>query len=349
MRAIDIPTKVPEPFGKNAAGAFIRSIPITTTTPGAASFDQGFPQITAIPVAAGGIPPNIADVNGIMFQVTAWAQWQAAGGNLPPWDSAFSTLIGGYPSGAVVQSATIFGNFWVCMADNNTTNPDTGGANWTMGSLFGSSTTGDFKLSFKTTTDFGWIPTNDGSIGNGSSNATTLASALTLPLFSLLYGIPDAFAPLQTSVGGATTRAAQGTAAAAYAANCRLVLPKMLGRALAVAGAGAGLTARALGSIFGEENHVLIPAELAVHAHSAFINDPGHFHNVTAVPNNPGLAAGGPTQFAGGSAAVINTTANTTQVRVWDGATLDITAVAGSNSPHNTMQPTSFLNGFVHL
>jgi hypothetical protein len=44
-----------------------------------------------------------------------------------PWSASFP---GGYPRGAIVQSATVLGRFWVSTADNNTTNPDTGGANW---------------------------------------------------------------------------------------------------------------------------------------------------------------------------------------------------------------------------
>jgi hypothetical protein len=46
--------------------------------------------------------------------------------------------------------------------------------------------TGDVKTTLKTTADTGWILVNDGTIGNASSGATTLASATTSSLFSLI-------------------------------------------------------------------------------------------------------------------------------------------------------------------
>jgi hypothetical protein len=69
------------------------------------------------------------DFNGILFQTTAWARWQAVGG-LVPYDAAFSAAVGGYPAGGTVLSATTPGRVWISSADNNTTNPDSGGANW---------------------------------------------------------------------------------------------------------------------------------------------------------------------------------------------------------------------------
>jgi hypothetical protein len=70
------------------------------------------------------------DFNGLFQQITAWNRWQAAGG-LVPYDSAFSTAVGGYPAGAAVLSASVAGRVWISAADNNTTNPDAGGAtNW---------------------------------------------------------------------------------------------------------------------------------------------------------------------------------------------------------------------------
>ena len=131
MQASNIPAKFQTPFGNAAGAGYIRAIPATQPTPGngQASLATGFPPETFTPPDAGGYAPDGRDFNGLLEQITAWNQWQAAGGPLK-WDSAFSTAIGGYPQGAVVASATTLGLFWLCLVDNNTTNPDTGGANW---------------------------------------------------------------------------------------------------------------------------------------------------------------------------------------------------------------------------
>ena len=148
-----------------------------------------------------------------------------------------------------------------------------------------SHTTGDAKLTFKNVADTGWVLMNDGSIGDATSGATTRANADTSALFKLFYAnIDDTGAPLQTPAGAATTRAAQGTAADAYAAHCRLVLPRQLGRGLAAAGAGAGLTSRDLGRWDGAETHTQSVGEMASHAHS--ISDPSHAHGLADPSHN---------------------------------------------------------------
>lgn len=98
------------------------------TTPGAASWTDGFPPLCATPVTSGGLPPTKADMNGGLFQMSAVDVWMCAGGGFP-YSSAFSTAIGGYPKGARVLMASGNG-YWVSTADNNTSDPDTGGANW---------------------------------------------------------------------------------------------------------------------------------------------------------------------------------------------------------------------------
>lgn len=122
----------------------------------------------------------------------------------------------------------------------------------------GGFTTGDGKLTLKVTPDTSWLMMDDGTFGNVSSGSSNRNNADCLNLFTLIYNnVLDANAPLLTSVGGATTRGAQGTAATAFAAQCRMTLPKQLGRALVGAGAGSGLTARPLGSSFGGDTTIL--------------------------------------------------------------------------------------------
>lgn len=135
MQSSDSPNKVALPFA-NAGGRV--SIPVASligVIDGAASMTDGFPPLTRTPPSAGGIPPNGLEMNGILFLLSAGIWWLQAGGTAK-WDSAFSTAIGGYPLGAVVQSADNSG-WWRSTAENNTTNPDAGGANWVPASGYG--------------------------------------------------------------------------------------------------------------------------------------------------------------------------------------------------------------------
>ncbi|MHB8272979.1 hypothetical protein [Bradyrhizobium sp.] len=127
----------------------------------------------------------------------------------------------------------------------------------------GTPTTGDVKFTFKTTADPNWLMFDDGTYGSASSGSSNSNSAANQALFTLMFnGISDTNAPLFTSTGAATTRAAQGTAVAAWAANCRMSLPKTLGRALGVAGAGSGLTSRALAQAVGAETVLIAQSGL---------------------------------------------------------------------------------------
>ncbi len=93
--------------------------------------------------------------------------------------------------------------------------------------------TGDVKLTLKTAADPTWVLMNDTTIGSGSSGATGRANADTSALYTLLWtNAADQWAPVTGGRGA--------SAAADFAANKPLALPKALGRALA--GYGSGLT-----------------------------------------------------------------------------------------------------------
>ena len=131
MLASNYPVNFPVPFASSAGAGYIRPIPTASQigiTAGAASLTDGFPPLNFLPVTSGGVPPFGQDMNGILYEITANIQWEQAGGQ-PVYNSAFSTAIGGYPNGAVLQSDDGTG-FWRSTVDNNTTNPETGGANW---------------------------------------------------------------------------------------------------------------------------------------------------------------------------------------------------------------------------
>lgn len=196
--------------------------------------------------------------------------------------------------------------------------------------------TGDVKLTLKSVADPGWVLMNDGSIGNGSSGATTRANADTQALFSLVWNnTSNTWCPTQDSTGAPVARGASATAD--FNANRRLVLPRVLGRALAVAGAGAGLTARALAEYLGTETHQLTTDEMPAHSHG--VTDPGHSHGVphSLQITQPNASANYNTILDGGNTT---TTASATGIGINN---------AGGGVAHNNMPPESFWNVMIKL
>lgn len=130
MQSTDIPSRITIAFAQSASGSYRAVIPDTTTTPGRASFTLGFGPLNFEPIASGGIPPFGADMNGILFDATTWLRWVAAGGPIP-YNAPFSSANSGYPKGALLPSATAGSAvWWLSTVENNTTDPDAGGANW---------------------------------------------------------------------------------------------------------------------------------------------------------------------------------------------------------------------------
>jgi hypothetical protein len=134
MQLSQAPPKIVEPFAVNAApsGGYggKRTIPVpsqTGITPGAASYNDGFPPLNMTPLP-GGVVMSGLDMNGILNEATAIDWWNSAGAGWE-FDSVFATAIGGYPKGARVLRANGNG-YWFSTIDNNSNNPDTGGAGW---------------------------------------------------------------------------------------------------------------------------------------------------------------------------------------------------------------------------
>lgn len=135
-------------------------------------------------------------------------------------------------------------------------------AEWVRALLAGQAfySTGDLKVTMKAAADTGWLMLHGGTIGNAASSATVRANADTALLFALLWNnLADAQAPVLGGRGA--------SAAADFAADKRITLPDTRGRALVGAGNGAGLTARAIGAVFGTETHILDVAQLPEHNH----------------------------------------------------------------------------------
>ena len=138
MQSTNIPSKIPLPFAYAASSGYINTIPAASQigiTNGKASLHDGFPPDTFTPISSGGVPPFGGDFNGILNEITAIQQWQEAGGFFP-FDPTFATTVGGYPKGAIIQSSTGVG-FWISTAENNSNNPDSGGAGWVPTGFYG--------------------------------------------------------------------------------------------------------------------------------------------------------------------------------------------------------------------
>ncbi|PDT58882.1 phage tail protein [Bradyrhizobium diazoefficiens] len=109
-----------------------------------------------------------------------------------------------------------------------------------------------------------------------------------------------------------------------------------------------GGTATTLGAVGGGESHTLTVGELPPHYHDAFINDPGHVHQVDrAVAGEQKPASGGNPPFA--SNTTVNSSTATTGVRVSSSNGLDKTGNTGSGSAHAIVQPTIVLSKILRI
>lgn len=70
---------IPRPFA-SGGGATYQIIPDAPTTYGRASFKQGFPTETQVPLREGGVAPNRMDFQGLFNLLTAFGFWQQSGG-----------------------------------------------------------------------------------------------------------------------------------------------------------------------------------------------------------------------------------------------------------------------------
>lgn len=191
MKLADVPARFPIPFANSAApGTYKRTIPTASQigiNDGYASLTDGFPPLTFTPIASGGVPPFGQDMNGILYEVTLWNQWQAAGGPAM-YNAGFASAIGGYPKGAFLASTTT-GLFWVSLVDDNTTDPDAGGAGW-QPLIAANSVTNDRLAQMPSLTvkaNIGTASVTTGSIASTTLTVTAVASG-TLAIGQTLSG-----------------------------------------------------------------------------------------------------------------------------------------------------------------
>lgn len=207
---------------------------------------------------------------------------------------------------------------------------------WTTISLSIGFSTGDIKLTYKTVADSGWIIyTNGQTIGSDTSTADFANTVLYGQLYLAIWNsCSNTAAPVAGGRGG--------SAAADLAANKKMTLPPIHGRALGVAGAGTSLTVRAIGDIIGNETVTLTAAQIPAHTHPNTLFDPGHIHATNATRSDGSTSDITPgSVISAGTAATVSS--NTT------GITITNAANTGGGGSHNNMQPTAFMNVMVKL
>jgi hypothetical protein len=172
---------------------------------------------------------------------------------------------------------------------------------------------------------YGYLLMDDLTIGSASSAATSNPlstggylgrSINTFPLYNLLWNSVSSpsgntLCPVSGGLGA--------SAIADFSADKTITLQAVLGRALASAGAGSGLTARTLGSIVGAETVTLsannIPPLSSIYNYAT------------------NLAGGDVGDYTGGLSIATHNTVNE----------------GSPNTPITIVQPTSFLNYFIKL
>jgi hypothetical protein len=123
------PPVVVEPFAINGNK---NAIPVPSQigiVPGAASFNDGFPPQTMIPLTSGGVPPSGLDFNGIFYMLSAHTAWLQGGGQYS-WDADFVANNTGYAAGAILQSAVTPTRFYLCTVDDTANDPDSSLTGW---------------------------------------------------------------------------------------------------------------------------------------------------------------------------------------------------------------------------
>ena len=117
-----------------------KTAPMPDAPPGGnlASIQGGFPANTMESELAGGLPPFGQDMNGYLFLISSHTLYVECG-QLYQYSSALATAIGGYLAGSILGMADGTG-IWLCTANDNTSDPDTGGAGWVPLATYGKTT-----------------------------------------------------------------------------------------------------------------------------------------------------------------------------------------------------------------
>ncbi|HIE6469622.1 TPA: phage tail protein [Proteus mirabilis] len=117
------PKLISKPFAQNGQKNVIPEKYETSMESNQATWDQGFGQITMLPVSAGGLPPKGQDFNGILNQISETLVHISKGGVFK-FSADYATAINGYPKGAILQSEDEK-KYYQSLIDNNKVNFNT--------------------------------------------------------------------------------------------------------------------------------------------------------------------------------------------------------------------------------
>ena len=166
MQSLTQPTLLLKPFADSGDKNSLPDVNTDTSNPQRADLTNGFPQITGLKPAQGGLPPERKDFNALGYLTTTYDYFYQAGGVFT-FDSTISTAIGGYPLNARLWYVDGNGNAYILRStkQNNTDNfvstPSYIGTSWVIDipALAGNNS---------------WTGTNDFS---GTTTAVTQASS----------------------------------------------------------------------------------------------------------------------------------------------------------------------------
>lgn len=179
-----------------------------------------------------------------------------------------------------------------------------------------------------------WFPPTGNEIGSASSGAA-VADAKMARLFQSLWphlNVGTAGYALQDSTGSPVTLGEN--AQADWDANRRLLVPNYSGRVSVMAGQGAALDNRVVGTVGGEEEHANTAAENGPHGHTGMALTGGvHGHTLTNVWRN--IAGNIAWALVSGTYGLNPFSSSTHNGHPH---TLSINS-SGSGMPHNNMQP----------
>ncbi|HID9527505.1 TPA: phage tail protein [Proteus mirabilis] len=117
------PKLISKPFAQNGQKNVIPEKYETSMESNQATWDQGFGQITMLPVSAGGLPPKGQDFNGILNQISETLVHISKGGVFK-FSADYAAAINGYPKGAILQSEDEK-KYYQSLIDNNKVNFNT--------------------------------------------------------------------------------------------------------------------------------------------------------------------------------------------------------------------------------
>lgn len=184
------PGLITQPFAGTASGPNFggkNTIPIASATP-LASFSDGFPAVTMLPISGGGVPPAGKDFNGVFYFITAFQAWVNGGGRFK-YDSTLSSTVGGYPAGAVLMLNDNVSEV-ICTTAGTTNDPNANMAGWApfSGALSGA---GFYQLD------------------SGAVNAYVVARSPGISAY--VNGMTIAFKAIHTNTGASTINAGAGS------------------------------------------------------------------------------------------------------------------------------------------